>query len=226
MNDELKVLNDKIDFLTEQVMSLTSRLKAFDELKEDVTLFANDAFRELIDFLADVDFHFRSEDFVLLINKVLRNVKNISKMMDQLQSITELTEDVTPLAREMFSDLVEHFEQFEKDGLFKSMQIALNGIKRLHSNFTPEEIEKMGDNHIRLIKLSNRLTASQNLDKFEKIVDIIEKSNLQEKKKASLFKVLKKASSREVLQSLDIVLDIAALINTSNNSNIINKQEV
>ena len=33
MSEEIKQLNEKIDFLTDQVMSVTSRLKAFDELK-------------------------------------------------------------------------------------------------------------------------------------------------------------------------------------------------
>jgi uncharacterized protein YjgD (DUF1641 family) len=226
MNEDIKVLNEKIDFLTEQVMSVTSRLKAFDELKEDLALFANDAFREVIDFLADVDFHFRSEEFVLLIKKVLRNVKNISRMMDQLQSITELTEDVTPLAREMFNDIVEKFEQFEKDGLFISLQTFMNGMKRLHRNFTPEEIERMGDNHIRLIKLSNRLATSENMDKLESIVDVIEKMDFQKEKKVSLFKVLKKARSREVLQSLDMVLDIAAAMTKQNNKNNKNIQKI
>ncbi len=226
MNEDIKVLNEKIDFLTEQVVSVTSRLKAFDELKEDLALFANDAFREVIDFLADVDFHFRSEEFVLLIKKILRNVKNISRMMDQLQSITELTEDVAPLAREMLNDLVDKFEQFEKDGLFISLQTFMNAIKRLHQNFTLEEIERMGDNHIRLIKLSNRLATSENMDKLESIADVIEKMDFQKEKKASLFKVLKKARSQEVLQSLDMVLDIAAAITKQNNKKNKNIQEI
>ena len=105
MSEEIKVLNDKIDFLTDQVMSVTSRLKAVDELKEDMALFASDAFTGIVNFLADVDFHFRSEDFIALIKKMLRNVKNLSRMMNQLESITELAEDVAPLAKEVFNDI-------------------------------------------------------------------------------------------------------------------------
>ena len=211
MSEEIKVLNDKIDFLTDQVMSVTSRLKAVDELKEDMALFASDAFTGIVNFLADVDFHFRSEDFIALIKKMLRNVKNLSRMMNQLESITELAEDVAPLAKEVFNDMVEKFEQLEKDGLFTSMQSAFSGMKRLHENFTPEEIERMGDNHVRILKLSNRLATGDNLEKLERIALEVEKMDLERRGKVSFFRILKKARNPEVLRSIDLVLDIAAI---------------
>lgn len=212
MENEIKELNRKIDFLTEQVTNLTRRLQPIDELKEDLVLFTNDAFGEVIKFLSEVDFHFRSEDFVELIKKVLRNIKNISKIMSQLQSFTELFDDAAPLAKDMFNDLIKKFEQFEKDGIFHSLELSINGIKRLYSNFTPEEIEKMGDNHVRLIKLSNKLTSEENLNKMEKIAEEIEKINFDKKRKVSIFKIIKKARSQEVLSSLDLMLDIAKII--------------
>ena len=212
MEQELKELNRKIDLLTDQVTSLTARLQPIDELKEDLVLFTNDAFGEFIRFLSEVDFHFRGEDFVQLLKKMLRNTRNFSKIITQLESTTELFEDLAPLAKDMFNDLVFKFEQFEKEGVFHSLELSLNGIRRLYENFSPEEIEKMGDNHVRLIKLSNKLTTAANLDKLEKIADEIENLNLQEPKRVSLFKILKKARSKEVLQSLDLLLDIAKIV--------------
>jgi len=218
MSEEIQVLNKKIDFLTEQVVSVTSRLKAFDELKEDMALFANDAFSEIVNFLADVDFHFRSEDLIALIKKMLRNIKNISRLMTQLESITDLAEDLSPLVKEIFTDLVEKFEQLEKDGLFNSLESLMSGMKRLHANFTPEEIERMGDNHVRLLKLSNRLATPQNLEKLEHISAEIEKMYFKKREKVSFFKLFKKARNPEVLRSIDLVFDIAAIISRQNNN--------
>jgi uncharacterized protein YjgD (DUF1641 family) len=219
MSEDIKVLNEKIDFLTQQVMSVTHRLKAFDEFKEDVALFANDAFGEVVHFMADVDSRFRGEEFVALVKKLLRNVNNISKMMDHMQGFSELVEDLSPLAKEMFSDVVDRFQQLEKDGLFKSMESVLAGMRRLHANFTPEEIERMGDNHVRLLKLTNRLATTDNLAKLERIADEIEKIDFKRSKKVSLFKIFKKARSQEVLHSLDLLLDIASIISKQNKNN-------
>lgn len=158
MSEEIQVLNQKIDFLTEQVVSVTSRLKTFDEFKEDVG----------------------------------------------------------PLAKEMFNHLVDKFEQLEKDGLFTSLQSMMAGMKRLHDNFTSEQIERMGDNHVKLLKLSNRLATPENLEKLEKIADEIQKVDFKKREKVSLFKVLKKARNPEVLRSIDLVLDIAAIVAKQN----------
>ncbi len=132
--------------------------------------------------------------------------------MSQLESFTELFDDAAPLAKDMFNDLVTKFEQFEKEGFFHTLELGINGIRRLYENFSPEEIEKMGDNHVRLIKLSNKLTSSGNINKLEEIVEKIEKIDFKEKRKVSVFKMIKKARSQEVMQSLDILHDIAKII--------------
>jgi len=219
MSDEIKLLNQKIDFLTDQVMSVTNRLKAVDEFKEDFSLFAGEAFGEVVHFMRDVDYHFRSEDMVALLKKFLRNTRTIADMMDQLQSFTELMEDVTPLAKDMFHDVVLRFEQLEKDGLFNTIETMIKGMKRINANFTPEDIERMGDNHVRLLKLSNKLATPENLEKLERIANEVENIDFKADKKVSLFKVLKKARSQEVLRSLDLVLDIATIISKQDKLN-------
>ena len=55
----------------------------------------------------------------------------------------------------------------------------MTGMRRLHENFTPEEIEQMGENHVRLLKLSNRITTPENLEKLEKIAAEIEQINFK-----------------------------------------------
>ncbi len=160
MENEIKELNRKIDFLTEQVTSLTARLQPIDELKEDLVLFTNDAFSEVIKFLSEVDFSFRSEDFVDLIKNLLRNTENLNMLISQLQSFVELFEDVAPLAKDMFDETVDKFEEFEKAGIFKKRD------------------------------------------------------------KVSIFKIIKKARSQEVLQTIDLLLDFAKVLNLPKELNL------
>ncbi|MCP4156492.1 MAG: hypothetical protein GY757_52750 [bacterium] len=210
MNDDIKQLNEKLDFLTGQVTGITSRVKAFDELKEDVALFSSDAFTEVVNFMAEVNGQFKRDDFLLFTRQLLRNVKNMSNMMAQLESISELMEDVSPLAKEMFYEVVEKFEQFEKANMFKALESVMNSVGKLYESFTPEEIDQMVENHVRLIKLSSRLVTPANLDKLEAVVDEVENMDNRQKEKVSLLKIMKKARSQDVLQSLDMMLDVAA----------------
>ena len=83
-NDDQSVaaLHRKIDLLTDQVLYLTARQRAFDDLKADVTPIVNDAYQVMVEELSQVDRDFTLEDLTDLGRKLLRNTRNISKMLD------------------------------------------------------------------------------------------------------------------------------------------------
>jgi len=208
LNDEIRLLHEKIDLLTSQVAILTSWIKPIEELKEDVALFSTDAFREIINFLADIDFHFRSQDFLFLIKKFLINVKNLAKTMDLLQSAMEFMEDTKPLAKEIFNEIIEKMQKMEEYRLFDSLKMMMEFPIKWNQNFTPEEIEQFSNGMIKIAKLFTRMAKPENLAKVETMLEIIENADLGKDKKVSLFKTIRKLTSREVLQKLNLMLDI------------------
>ena len=217
MKTEMQQINDKLDFLTDQINSIMSRIQRFDDLKEDMTLFSNDAFNGIIKFLTDIDFHYRSGDFVFLIKKLLINVGNFSKIMDQLQSITELMEDVRPLTKEIFNDIIDKLNNLEKEGLFKYLESFKEIFKKFKENFTPEDIALMGNGSIRLLKLVSRFNKPGNIEKLEKIADIIEEADFKKEEKVSLFKLFKKIRKKEILQNAAFALNFISELSKKNN---------
>ncbi len=210
--DEIKLLHDKIDLLNSQVASLTSWIKPIEELKEDIGLFSTDAFNEIIKFLSDIDFHFRSQDFLFLIKKLLINVKNLAKMMDMIQSATEFMEDTKPLAKEIVNEIIETMHQFEQYRLFDSLKMMIEFPIKWNQNFTPEEIRQFTDGMIKFAKLFTRISSPENLAATEKIMDLIESADRGKKAKVSLFGTLRKLASKEVLRKLNLVLDAIKLL--------------
>lgn len=214
--EEIRLLHEKIDFLTDQVVGVTSRLKAVDELKEDLALFANDAFAEVIRFLAEVDFHFRSDDFVELLKKLFRNVNNLNRMMGQLESVVELVEDVRPLAKDIFNEFIEKLDGLEKEGVIQSLRSLGQVMKKLHANFTPEEIEDLGDQMMRMVKIGFPPPPGH-LEMLADLRNTIQSYEFRPDEKVSLLKILKKLRRPEVLRNLNMVLDIAAAVSMEGN---------
>lgn len=211
MNDEIKQLNDKIDFLTEQVLSLTSRLKSVDDFKEDMSLFAKDAFDEVVNFMSDVDFHFRSEDFLCLIKKIFRNIKNFTKLLDQLQSFVEFVEDLSPIAKEIFNDVTDKIYELEKKGTLESLRRTIGIIDKLSDNFEPEDVTNFGNTMVIFLGIAKKFALPENLEKIQNIVDDIEKYEYDTSKKVSLLKLFKKIRNQEVLKGADMALDYAKI---------------
>ncbi len=211
MNEEIKQLNEKIDFLTDQVTSLTQRLKAVDDFKEDMSLFAKDAFNEVVDFMSDVDFHFRSNDLLCMIKKTFRNINNISKLLDQLQSFVEFTEDISPLAREIVDDFISKLHELEQKGILESLRRSVGIVETLSENFEPEDVTNFGNSMVLAMRTVKRFTLPENLEKIEKIIEAVENYDFEKKRKVSLFSLFRKARSKEVLRGADVMLDIAKI---------------
>jgi len=211
MNEDIKLLNEKIDFLTEQVTSLTHRLKAVDDFKEDMSLFAKDAFNEVVDFMSDVDFHFRSNDFLCMIKKTFRNINNISKLLDQLQSFVEFTEDISPLAREIVDDFITKLHELEQKGILESLRRSLGIIETMSENFEPEDVTNFGNSMVLAMRTVKRFTKPENLKKIENIIEAVENYDFEKKRKVSLFSLFRKVRSKEVLRGADVMLDIAKI---------------
>ena len=211
MNEDIKQLNEKIDFLTDQVMSLTNRLRAVDDFKEDMSLFAKDAFDEVVNFMSEVDFHFRSQDFMCMIKKSFRNINNFSKILDQLQSFVEFTEDIGPLAHEIVDDFISKLHELEQKGILESLRRSLGIVETLSENFDPEDVTNFGNSMVLAMRTVKRFTKPENLAKIEKILEEIENYDFEKKRKVSLFSIFRKLRSKEVLRGADVMLDLAKI---------------
>ncbi|MCK5220618.1 MAG: DUF1641 domain-containing protein [Candidatus Aminicenantes bacterium] len=211
MNQDIKQLNEKIDFLTDQITSLTNRLRAVDDFKEDMSLFAKDAFDEVVNFMSDVDFHFRSNDFLCMIKKSFRNINNFSKLLDQLQSFVEFTEDISPLAREIADDFISKLHELEQKGILESLRRSVGIVETLSENFEPEDVTNFGNSMVLAMRTIKRFTLPENLEKIEKIIEEVENYDFEKKRKVTLFSIFKKLRSKEVLRGADVMLDMAKI---------------
>lgn len=116
MSEEIAALRADVARLTEAVDYLVRRQRALDELKEDLTPVATEAFQVLTVELARMDEDFSLDDLVELGRKLVRNTRNLSRALDQLDSVMDLVGDVGPLSTEVFHVAVSKLDQLERDG--------------------------------------------------------------------------------------------------------------
>lgn len=207
MKDTMQDINNKLDLLTGQMGTVMARIKRYDDFKEDLALFSNDAVNEIITFLSGVEFHLRSGDLLFLLKKLFMNVGNLTRIMDQVQSVTELLEDVTPLSKDIFNDIIEKLHKLEEEGFFKYLEAIKDIFRKCNDTFSPEDVAGMGNGFISILKLANRLNKPEYIEKLEKIADIIENTEIKRDKKVSLLKIFKKLRSKRVMQNAGIAID-------------------
>jgi uncharacterized protein YjgD (DUF1641 family) len=153
MDATLQELNQKIDLLTSQVSYLSEQAQINErqrnertELMRDITPLANQAFSLAVEQLEEVQEYIDLGDLMRLLKRLLRNGRNLEKMLDQLESLTDLLETVGPLADDAFGKVVDLMAGLEAKGYFTFARGGANLMDQLVASFSEEDFNRLGDN--------------------------------------------------------------------------------
>ncbi len=149
MDEELAVLNQKLDLLTAQVQYLTEQAELAarrraerDELIHDLTPIVNDVFRLTTEQLEEVQSYVDLGDLLRFLKRLLRNGRNFDSMLDQLESLMDLAQTVGPLTDSAFEKAADLLQRAEYKGYFTFAQRGArlaDSVVTSMNEFTPPE---------------------------------------------------------------------------------------
>jgi uncharacterized protein YjgD (DUF1641 family) len=165
MDHSMVDLNQKIDALTTQVAYLTEQAELAErqradraELVRDLTPIANEAFRLSVEQLEEIQEYVELDDLLRLVKRVARNGRNFEKMLDQLESVMDLTETVGPLANEAFGKAVDEMTELEQKGYFGFARGGMQIMDNVVTSFTEEDVNRLGDNVVLILNTVKDMT--------------------------------------------------------------------
>ena len=112
----------------------------------DITPLANQAFTLAVEQLEEVQEYIDLGDLMRLLKRLLRNGRNLEKMLDQLESLTDLLETVGPLADDAFGKMVDLMAGLEAKGYFTFARGGVNLIDNIVASFSEDDLNRLGDN--------------------------------------------------------------------------------
>jgi uncharacterized protein YjgD (DUF1641 family) len=151
MDASLQELNQKIDLLTTQVAYLSEQAQLVErqrleraELVRDITPLANQAFELAVEQLEEVQEYIDLDDLLRLFKRVLRNGRNLEKMLDQLEGLADLVETLSPLADDAFGKAVDIMAGLEAKGYFGFARGGVKLMDNIVSSLSEEELSQIG----------------------------------------------------------------------------------
>jgi uncharacterized protein YjgD (DUF1641 family) len=218
MDQALADLNAKIDALTAQVAYLTEQAQAAErsrleraELMHDVMPIVNDAFRLTTEQLEEVQEYVDLGDLLRLLKRLLRNGRNIDKMLDQLESLMDLAQTVGPLADGAFEKATDLLQQAEHKGYFAfargGMQIADNVV----TSFTEEDVKHLGDNVVLILNVVKDMTQPEIMRLVRNIVSGVE-TEVARPVSTSLPALLRQMSDPNVRRGLALTMRVLHVV--------------
>jgi uncharacterized protein YjgD (DUF1641 family) len=158
LNQKLDALTAQVAYLTEQAMADQRQRQDRAELMRDLTPIANEAFRLTVEQLEEVQEYIDLGDLLQLLKRLLRNGRNLDKMLDQLESLMDLTDTVGPLADDAFGKAVDTLAEMEHKGYFAFAEGGLHVIDNVVTSFTADDVQRLGDNIVLILNTVKDMT--------------------------------------------------------------------
>jgi len=204
--NQIDEINKKLDIILEEIELQKRHRKEMEDLKEDLFRVGKDLYETAVVELEEVHDHLKTGDILHLGKKLLRNVNNLNKAFDQIESTRDFLQDVSPLVRQSIIDLMSKLDEIDRKGYFEFAKELQRVADNVVTSFTAEDVKHLGDNIVTILNTIKNLTQPDMLHAINNAVSVYKNIDLTVDSKVSLFKLLKELNSPEARRGMAVGL--------------------
>ncbi len=199
---QLAEINRKLDFIVEQMQIEARHRQERKELTDDLNRIAVDIFQTAVEELDEVAHHFDTRDLLHLIKRLMRNTRNLIKLLDQLESVSNFVQDAAPIGKEAFLDLLYTLNELDRKGYFDFMKELLKIIDRIVTSFSVDDVKALGDNIVTILNTVKNLTQPEMLHAINNAVSVYKNLDISVKEEISYWDLIKAARTPEMKRGM------------------------
>jgi len=207
LNEKIDALTAQLGVLTEYVEDQRRRQRELDDLKADLTPIAMDAYQVAVEQFAELEPYVQLEDLLYLVKRVARNTRNIEMVLDQVESLSDLVHDASPIVNDAVLMAVEQMDAMERRGYFrlaKEGQVVLDNIV---DNFGPEDVRQLGDNVVTILTTVKQMTQPEIMGMMQNLAGSMRMAETQPQEvSTSMWSLLKQFRDPQTRRGLAMTL--------------------
>lgn len=205
LDEKLDRLTTQVSFLTEEAQRQKRRQQEWDELKDDLMPIFNDIMRLSMEQLAEVEQHAQIEDILHLFKRLLRNVRNLEQMLDQVESLMDLWQDMSPLSQDAFLSAMTQLAELERKGYFIFLRGGIGMMDRVVTSFNEEDVRQLGDNIVLILQTVKEMTQPEIMTLLRNTAHVVKD---EEPVDTSLFSIMRQLNDPAVRKGLAKTLQV------------------
>ncbi len=163
MDNDLALLNQKLDHLTELVELQHRRLEQVEDLAADVMPLTTQMVQAATDELADIGDAFQPEDLVALVKRVLRDTRLLNNLLGGAEAAVELADELLPLSQQMVIQAIAAAQQLEAKGFIGLARGGYAVAEKVAANYTEADLRTLADNMPAALSLVRQATRPEML---------------------------------------------------------------
>ncbi len=226
MDQTLVELNQKIDLLTTQVAYLTEQAlvaerqrRDREELMRDLTPVVNEAFRVSVEQLEEIEQYVDLNDLLNILKRMLRNGRNIEKVLDQLESLMDFADTVGPITDQAFSQAVDVLANMEHKGYFVFARGGMQIMDNIVTSFSEEDVRLLGENIVLILQTLKAMTQPELMNFARNMVQAIEQQQEEPEVNIGYRYLLQQMRNPDVRRGLALTMRVLSSIGKTTGDN-------
>ena len=139
-----------------------------------------------------------------LILKLIRNIGSLGMVLETLESLNDLTKDMTPIIKQIGLDGIKKFHELEQKGYFEVLnQIGIT-IDTVLARYSREDLRKLSDNLVPVTDTLMIIADRRVLEKINAITTTLRDIKTDEIEEYSVWRMMKEMRKPEVKKSIGI----------------------
>ena len=220
LEKELSEIHQKLDFIADQMKDYQQRQREIQDLKDDFSLIAKDVFDAAVEGLEDVAPYFDSNDLIHLFKKLLRNTKNLNRILTQLESAEDLFSDLKPLGKQMFDQLLDTLNELDKKGYFEFFKESVKILDTIVTSFSVDDVRMLRENITPMLLTVKSMTQPEMLSTMDNALGFFRKMDITVDKDVSYLQILKELKNPEVKKGMVFMLEFIKNMAKPNNGSV------
>ncbi|HKJ46618.1 MAG TPA: hypothetical protein VJ991_12385 [Balneolales bacterium] len=187
MQEQIDSINRKLDIVLEEIELQRRHRRAMEDLQDDLVRVGKGVYQSAVEELEQVHDYMDTSDVLFLGKLLLRNINNLTRLFQKLESTMDFFNDSAPITRELAIDLMNRLDEYERKGYFRFIRDLSEVLDKIVTTVEPDDIQKAGNNLVNVIETAK-------------------KSDLSVPDKISLISLLRELNSPEMKRAMAVTI--------------------
>jgi uncharacterized protein YjgD (DUF1641 family) len=206
VQQQINEVNKKLDIILKETELQQRHRREMDDLKDDLMRVGKDVYDTAVLELEEVHDQLKTGDILYLGKKLLRNVNNITKTFEQLEGTKDFLQDIAPISRELFMDLLNKLDEFDRKGYFEFMKQLGKVIDNVVTTFDADDVKHLAENIGVILTTVKNLTQPDMLSAVNNAVSVYKNLEIDVSEKVTMMSLVREMNKPEVRKGLAFAL--------------------
>ncbi len=143
-----------------------------------------------------------------MLKLLLLSFRHLTYALEQLENLIDWWSDLEPMLKLAVPRLIDKLDDLEQKGIFSINRAMVNMYAKIAENYTPEDIEAIGDGFVRMHGIIRKLAEPAMIDFLEQMSNLPAQIDLAAAKPTGPVGLMFKMMNKDCRQGLGVAVEM------------------